>query len=108
MSSKRLRFSPSDKLRIVLEGIADEGTIADLCRREGITSTQFYTWKRQLLDSAEQVYKPKKDNGKEVDSLKETLQFKDSVIAQITEENLLLKKNPSAVWTLHHRKKDGR
>lgn len=107
MSTKRRKFSPSEKLRIVLEGIADEGTIADLCRREGITSTQFYTWKRQLQDSADQVYKPKKDNSKVVDSLKETLQFKDSVIAEITEENLLLKKNPSAVWTLHLRKKTG-
>ncbi len=107
MSRKRRKFSSSDKLRIVLEGIADEGTIADLCRREGISATQFYTWKRQLLGSADQIYKPKKDNSKEVDSLKETLQFKDSVIAQITEENLVLKKNPSAIWTLHRRKKHG-
>lgn len=107
MSRNRRRFSPSDKLRIVLEGISDEGTIADLCRREGISATQFYQWKRQLLASARQVYKPIKANSKEVDSLKEALQFKDSVIAEITEENLLLKKNPSAVWPFHLRKKNG-
>lgn len=109
MSSKsRRRFSPQDKLRIVLEGLADEGTIADLCRREGISATQFYTWKRRLVNAANQVFKPIKNKSKEVDHLRETVNRKDAIIAAITEENLLLKKNPSAIWTLPLRRNTGK
>ena len=60
------------------------------------------------MSSAERVFKPQKNNSQELASLQETITRKDSVIAQITEENLLLKKNPSAVWALSLRKGAGK
>ncbi len=38
----RRHFSAEDKIRIVLEGLRGEDSIAELCRREGITSSQYY------------------------------------------------------------------
>jgi transposase len=38
----RRKFSPEEKIRIVLEGLRGEASIADLCRREGIASNLYY------------------------------------------------------------------
>jgi len=38
----RRKFSPDEKIRIVLEGLRGEESIADLCRREGIASNLYY------------------------------------------------------------------
>ncbi len=40
----RRRFSPEEKVRIVIEGIRGEITITALCRREGIASNVYYKW----------------------------------------------------------------
>ena len=39
----RRKFSADEKIRIVLDGLRGEGSIADLCRREGIHPNQYYT-----------------------------------------------------------------
>lgn len=38
----RRKFTPSEKISIVLEGLKGEESIAALCRREGISSNSFY------------------------------------------------------------------
>ena len=40
----RRHFSAEDKIRIVLEGLRGEDSIAELCRREGIASSMYYGW----------------------------------------------------------------
>ncbi len=40
----RRRYSAEDKIRIVLEGLRGEDSIAELCRREGINSNAYYRW----------------------------------------------------------------
>ena len=39
----RRRFSPEEKIRIVLQGLRGEDSIAELCRREGLHQNQYYT-----------------------------------------------------------------
>ena len=52
----RRKWSSAEKLRIVMAGL-DRGTnLSELCRQEGINVGQYYQWKKQLLDSAEQVF----------------------------------------------------
>ena len=46
----RKRYSSEDKIRIVLEGLRGEGTVAELCRREGISESQYYMWSKEFLD----------------------------------------------------------
>ena len=56
-SSKRKRrsWSLKEKLRIVLTGLESGVEVSELCRREGISPTQFYNWKSQLLGSANRL-----------------------------------------------------
>ena len=40
----RRKYSAEEKIRIVLEGMRGEHSIAELCRREGIAQSQYYSW----------------------------------------------------------------
>ena len=91
---ERRKLSAEEKLQIVLQGIANEGGISEVCRRHGISPTQYYTWRKRVMSSAGEIFNAKrsrKEAGK-VERLEEELQRKDSIIAEITEENLELKK----------------
>src|SRR2546430_15784118 len=47
----RRRFSAEDKIRIVLEGLRGEDSIAELCRREGIVQNLYYRWSKDFLEA---------------------------------------------------------
>lgn len=47
----RRRFPAEDKIRIVLEGIRGEVSVAELCRREGIHATIYYKWLKDFLEA---------------------------------------------------------
>ena len=47
----RRHFSAEDKIRIVLEGLRGEDSIAELCRREGIASSMYYGWSKEFLEA---------------------------------------------------------
>jgi transposase len=93
---KRQRRTATEKLRIVLAGMEPNVEVSDLCRREGINPTMYYGWKKKLLGSAGQVFGDGgvKSNG-EVERLQAELRRKNEVIAEITAENLELKKGLS-------------
>ena len=93
--SGRRQWTAAEKLRIVMAGMQKDVEIADLCRQEGIKATQYYGWKKQLLSSASKVFEDgrKKKKGAGEDARKEArMQRLERVIAEITAENLELKK----------------
>ena len=47
----RRKFSAEEKIRIVLEGLRGEETIAELCRREGISPNLYYNWSKEFLEA---------------------------------------------------------
>jgi transposase len=47
----RKHYSAEDKIRIVLEGLRGEESIAALCRREGISESLYYTWSKEFLEA---------------------------------------------------------
>ena len=47
----RGRFSAEEKIRIVLDGLRGESSIADLFRREGIASNLYYRWSKDFLEA---------------------------------------------------------
>ena len=47
----RRRFSAEEKIRIVLEGLRGEESIAALCRREGIAANLYYRWSKEFLEA---------------------------------------------------------
>jgi transposase len=47
----RRHFSAEDKIRIVLEGLRGEESIAELCRRERIVQNLYYRWSKEFLEA---------------------------------------------------------
>ena len=47
----RRHFSAEDKIRIVLEGLRGEDSLAELCRREGIVQNLYYRWSKDFLEA---------------------------------------------------------
>lgn len=95
MSEKktRRRWTAAEKLRIVLAGLDGTIEISELCRREGINPTQYYGWKKQVLGSAARIFADEshKPGVREQRLEGENARMKN-VIAEITAENLELKK----------------
>ncbi len=47
----RKHHSAEEKIRIVLEGLRGEESIAALCRREGIAESLYYSWSKEFLEA---------------------------------------------------------
>ena len=47
----RRHFSAEDKIRIVLDGLRGDDSIAELCRREGIAQSLYYVWSKEFLEA---------------------------------------------------------
>ena len=93
-SKRRRKWSPAKKLQIVMETMQSDGKLAEICRREGLSPNLVYNWRKQLLASAEQVFLNKRQNAQDpkLDRLEVENQRMKNVIAEITAENLDLKK----------------
>lgn len=92
-NGQRRKWSAAEKLRIVLAGMQPGVEVSDLCRREGLNPVQFYAWKKQLLGSAERVFEDRRGRpDADQKRLEEEVARFKGVIAEITAENLELKK----------------
>ena len=47
----RKKYAAEEKIRIVLEGLRGEDSIAELCRREGINTNVYYRWSKEFLEA---------------------------------------------------------
>ena len=82
----RRRFSAEEKIRIVLDGLRGEDSIAELCRREGIVQNLYYRWSKEFLEAGKKRTGRRQDLRRQAGALKE-------VVAELTLENRLLKKS---------------
>jgi transposase len=92
----RRHFSAEDKIRIVLEGLRGEDSIAELCRREGIVQNLYYRWSKEFLEAGKKRLAGDTTRAATSDEVKElrreTSALKE-VVAELTLENRLLKKS---------------
>ncbi len=90
---EKRKFSPEEKLSIVLEAL-ETGKITEACKKHNVPPQMVYDWKSQLKRSAKEVYQRKKPQGNaEIERMtQESIRLKE-VIAEITSENLQLKKS---------------
>src|SRR6201995_1098511 len=92
----RRHFSAEDKIRIVLEGLRGEESIAELCRREGIVQNLYYRWSKEFLEAGKKRLAgdtAREATSDEVKELKaEARQLKET-LAEVLIENRLLKKS---------------
>src|SRR5215204_1204891 len=92
----RRHFSAEDKIRIVLEGLRGEESIAELCRREGITSSMYYGWSKEFLEAGKRRLAgdtARAATSDEVKGLRREASALKEVVADLTLENRLLKKS---------------
>ena len=92
----RRRYSPEERIRIVLEGLRGEDSIAELCRKEGINPNLYYRWSKEFLEAGKKRLAgdtAREATSDEVKALRaETVQLKEA-IAELLTENRLLKKS---------------
>ena len=53
-AATRRKYTPEEKIRIVLEGFRREVTVADLCRREGIKPHSYYAWTKEFMEAGKE------------------------------------------------------
>jgi transposase len=94
---KRRQWTPEQKLRLVLESLQSETKTAEICRREGLSPNQLYDWRKKLLGSAQAIFARPDRDGEDprIEKLATQNARMKSVIAEITAENLELKKTLS-------------
>ncbi|GJE37820.1 transposase [Methylobacterium persicinum] len=92
----RRQFSAEDKIRIVLEGLRGEDSIAELCRREGIASSMYYGWSKEFLEAGKKRLAgdtTRAATADEVQDLRREAGALKEVVADLVLENRLLKKS---------------
>ena len=92
----RRQFSAEEKIRIVLQGLRGEDSIAELCRREGISQNLYYRWSKEFLEAGKKRLAgdtTREATSDEVRTLRREAGALKEVVADLTLENRLLKKS---------------
>jgi transposase len=92
----RRHYSAEDKIRIVLEGLRGEDSIAELCRREGINSNVYYRWSKEFLEAGKKRLAGdtvREASSDEVKVLRSEASALKEALAESVLENRLLKKS---------------
>lgn len=92
----RRRFSSEEKIRIVLEGLKGEESIAELCRIEGISPNLYYNWSKEFLEAGKRRLAgdtKREASSPEVKSLREENQQLKELVADLSLKNRVLKKS---------------
>ncbi len=95
----RRRFSAEEKVRIVLEGLRGEQSIAELCRREGLAPNLYYRWSKEFLEAGKKRLlgdTTREATAPEVKTLRDENGRLKQVLAETVLENRLLKKSLTA------------
>ena len=91
----RRHFSAEDKIRIVLDGLRGEDSIAELCRKEGIAQSLYYVWSKEFLEAGKRRLAGDTARAATTDEVKdlrrESTALKEVVAEQALELRLLKK-----------------
>lgn len=94
----RRSYSSEEKIRIIIEGMRGEVSIAELCRREGIAQPMYYKWSKDFMEAGKKRLNgdtQREANTSEVKELKDENGSLKELVAELSLENRLLKKNLS-------------
>ena len=92
----RRRHSSEEKIRIVLEGLRGEDSIAELCRREGLNQNVYYRWSKDFLEAGKKRLAgdtARDATSDEVKNIRAELRQLKEALAETLLENRLLKKS---------------
>ena len=97
-------MSTEEKIRIVLAGLRGEYSISELCRREGLTESLYYSWSKDFLEAGKRRLAgdtEQQANTGEVKGLRHEMGDLKELVADLTLENRLLKKSMTGVGGDH-------
>lgn len=92
----RRKFSAEEKIRIVLEGLRGENSIAELCRREGLNPNQYYRWSKEFLEAGKKRLQGdtvREATSSEVGDLRSENEQLKQLYAELSLKHRLLKKS---------------
>ena len=92
----RKQYSAEEKIRIVVAGLRGEDSIAELCRREGIAESLYYSWSKEFLEAGKKRLSgdtARQASSSEVRELRREMRGMKELVADLTLENRLLKKS---------------
>ena len=92
----RKHYSAEDKIRIVLDGLRGDDSIAELCRREGIAQSLYYTWSKEFMEAGKRRLAgdtARAATTNDVRELRREASALKECVADLTLENRLLKKS---------------
>ena len=92
----RRKFNSEEKIRIVLEGLKGEDSIAAICRREGIAPSLYYKWSKTFLQAGKRRLKGdtmREANSDEVSELRQENDQLKQLVAELSLKNRVLKKS---------------
>ena len=91
----RKQHSAEEKIRIVLDGLRGEHSITELCRREGIAESLYYSWSKEFLEAGKRRLAgdtARAATSGEVTVLRREVRDMKVLVADLALENRLLKK----------------
>ena len=92
----RKHHAAEEKIRIVLEGLRGEYSIAELCRREGLAESLYYSWSKGFLEAGKRRLNGDTERAAstpEVKELRREVRDMKELVADLTLENRVLKKS---------------
>jgi transposase len=92
----RRKFSSEEKIRIILEGLKGEESIATICRREGIAPTMYYKWSKAFLEAGKRQLQGdtiREASSSEVTELRKENEQLKQLVAEVSLKNRVLKKS---------------
>jgi transposase len=101
MANIRRHFTPEQKVSILREHLLDKTPISEVCDRHEIAVNQFYQWQKEFFENGHRAFaangrrQRRIEDAREqtIESLEAKLQRKDSVIAELMQEHVELKKS---------------
>lgn len=94
--ASRRKFPAEEKIRIVLEGVRTEVSVAELCRREGIHPTIYYKWLKDFMEAGKNRLRGdtrREATSEEVQQLRQENERLKQLVADLSLANMTLKKS---------------
>ena len=96
----RRRITAEEKIRIVLEGLKGEESIAEICRREGIAPSMYYKWSKGFLEAGKRQLNgdtKREATSDDVAQLRQENEQLKQLVAELSLSNRILKKSLSGL-----------
>ena len=101
--ASRRKYTPEEKVRIVLEGFRREVAVNELCRREGIKPGAYYAWTKDFMEAGKERLTRdtvRDATRQEIDELKRENTDLKHLVADLSLDSYRLKK--TAIPPLDH------